>query len=466
MVDDIARRPDSSLPIVYEDADEGLEAAYRFLNNPRVSYDDIVRAHARATLHRAREARVVVAAHDTTEFSFGPDAEREGLGPLHDGGKGFFGHFALLLTADETHRPLGVAASSIWVRPPVPEELKGSENREKRRLAKPPEERESQRWKNLILEVEKLAADELDVIHVCDRESDDYDFFAALIAQRTRFVTRARCNRRVTSDPPLKLRDKLKLLAVMLQMDVPLAKRRHRRDSPPHAKKVHPPREARTASLHVYAGPVDIIRPDDAPKALPPTLRLNVVWVHELDCPRGEEPVDWVLYTTEPIDTADQVLAAIRHYRGRWRIEEYFKAIKTGCAFEKRQLCSFGALSVALAISLPIAWRLLLLRSIARDEPGAPATAVLSPLQIEVLNASLTKEKNRLRGQPTARQALLAVAALGGHQKHNGEPGWQIIGRGYEKLLERELAYRQGWNAAQRAPNAPGHDVAAPGQQK
>ena len=145
------------------------------------------------------------------------------------------------------------------------------------------------------------------------------------------------------------------------------------------------------------------------------------------------------------------MLAVINYYRARWRIEEFFKALKTGCSIEKRQLESYKALTIALAISLPIAYRLLLLRSIARDEPDAPATAVLSPLQIEVLNASL-REKNRLGSNPTARQALLAVAALGGFQKHNREPGWQTIGRGYEKLIERVVAYRDGWNAARRAP--------------
>ncbi len=28
----------------------------------------------------------------------------------------------------------------------------------------------------------------------------------------------------------------------------------------------------------------------------------------------------------------------------------------------------------------------------------------------------------------------IAVAALGGHQKNNGDPGWVTLARGYEKL--------------------------------
>ena len=37
-------------------------------------------------------------------------------------------------------------------------------------------------------------------------------------------------------------------------------------------------------------------------------------------------------------------------------VEEFFKALKTGCAYETRQLRTYDALVVALMIFLPIAW--------------------------------------------------------------------------------------------------------------
>jgi hypothetical protein len=36
---------------------------------------------------------------------------------------------------------------------------------------------------------------------------------------------------------------------------------------------------------------------------------------------------------------------------------------------------------------------------------------------------------------------MLAIAAESGHIKNNGDPGWQVLGRGYEKLLHMELGY-------------------------
>ena len=45
-----------------------------------------------------------------------------------------------------------------------------------------------------------------------------------------------------------------------------------------------------------------------------------------------------------------------------------------------------------------------------------------------------------------ARWVYLALAALGGHLRNNGPPGWIVLGRAYEKLLVLE----RGWLAARR----------------
>jgi len=151
-----------------------------------------------------------------------------------------------------------------------------------------------------------------------------------------------------------------------------------------------------------------------------------------------------LLFTTLPVDSKTQIALVVDHYRTRWTIEEFNKALKTGCAYEKRQLESEHTLFNLLAILVPVAWRLLLLRSLARDHADAPATEALTPTQIQVLAAT---SHRKLSSDPTVREALLAVAGLGGHIKNNGEPGWAVIGRGFEELLLLE----RGWNAAKRS---------------
>jgi hypothetical protein len=153
------------------------------------------------------------------------------------------------------------------------------------------------------------------------------------------------------------------------------------------------------------------------------------------------EPVDWTLFTSEPIETAEQILAIVDAYRGRWPIEEYFKAIKSGCVFEERQLESKATIVKALALFVPIAWVLLRMRAASRSPIKASIDTVLTPAQITVLK----KETGLpLRKNSSAADGYLAVARLGGHIKNNGPPGWQVLGRGYAMLLLLAAGFKNG----------------------
>ncbi len=184
-------------------------------------------------------------------------------------------------------------------------------------------------------------------------------------------------------------------------------------------------------------------RPQSESKAGPAkTLSVNVVEVFEPAPPEGEEAIAWRLMTTEPIATPEDRARVVDFYRARWRIEEFFKALKTGCAYEKRQLESEHSLLNALAILVPVAWRLLLLRHLARNMPEEKASAVFSEDQLNLLR--LLSKRVKLTADPTLQEVLLAVAGLGGHLKNNGPPGWQTIGRGYDDFA---MAW-SGWQAA------------------
>ena len=99
---------------------------------------------------------------------------------------------------------------------------------------------------------------------------------------------------------------------------------------------------------------------------------------------------------------------------------------------------------MTLALLFPVACELLLLRHLARNEPNRRALDFFSSTRLEVLRAIAKGYK--LPANPTLHHALLAVAALGGHIKNNGEPGWIVLGRGMEELLAAEVV----WAAALR----------------
>lgn len=128
-------------------------------------------------------------------------------------------------------------------------------------------------------------------------------------------------------------------------------------------------------------------------------------------------------------------------YRSRWLIEEFFKGIKTGCQFEKLQLSTGPALILALVIYAAVAWRLLLLRWLDRNEPDAPAPRVLTPAQLATLTAVCKMKYTALPKNPTVHHVLSAIATIGGHVRNNGPPGWLVIGRGFDQLLAMEVGY-------------------------
>ncbi len=129
--------------------------------------------------------------------------------------------------------------------------------------------------------------------------------------------------------------------------------------------------------------------------------------------------------TTEPIASREQVVQILEWYRTRWLIEEFFKCLKTGyCRSEKRQLESLDTLLVALGLLAPIAWQLLLMRSLTRERPETPATLVLSVRQIALLRR--TPAGTKLSTTTDIPEVLFAVG-LGGicDQMANGLTGPQ-----------------------------------------
>jgi hypothetical protein len=425
----VGREPSASLPVASE-TDAELEGAYRFLNNDRVTPEKILAPHLRATLARSVGCEMVVA-HDTTEFNFG-DSAREDLGRVGRGkSHGFYGHFALAIDR-ERRDPLGVLGIEVH-------ERHGGKGRRGHEALQTTEDNESKRWRVLVERVEAILGKSV-AVHVMDREGDSYALLAALVAMGARFVVRMAGDKRpLAGTPTTRIGAVLAQQLIIAKREVAITARG--RSKMPAYRKHFPERNARTAHLHMTATQVVVLRPDSASHSAAETLTLNAVRVFEPNPPEGEAAVEWRLWTTEPIDNAQQVLAIVDAYRCRWVIEEYFKALKTGCAIEKRQLESSQGLQNTLAVFVPIAWRLLRMRSLSRRDDATPATEVLTPAMIVCLRTALRKRGKPLPPKPTVQHALLGIAALGGHIKNNGHPGWIVIGRGFDKLLAQVEGY-------------------------
>jgi len=441
----LAKKPNASLPEAMQTEQE-LEGAYRFANNQAILPQQLFDALASSTAEQARASGDVLVIHDTTPCSF-EHADPSEVGYLPTGKAGFFAHFAVVLDGNAWRRPLGVVHVETISRKQCSK--RGRKNKASGSETAQWKDRESARWeRGVTASAARLAACEK-VCHVADREGDSYALLASMTVNGHPFVVRVNHDRKVGDPDDLAqqwfpIKERVKSLRGIFKREVALAERK--RSSAPRANKGKPVRNARVATLTFSATSVVIKRPAYLQDPIPKTLTLNVVHIVELNPPVGDTAVEWLLFTTLPIDSEERVATVVDNYRARWTIEEFNKALKTGCAYESREFETLHALLIILAISLPIACELLWLRSRARCHPDAPASDVLSSRQIVILR---TFGARPLPPEPTAYDALWAVAGLGGHQKRNGQPGWLVLYRGMQTLLTYEAGFEAGLKAAE-----------------
>jgi hypothetical protein len=353
---------------------------------------------------------------DTTEIDFGYHREIPGLSRIGNGSStGFLLHNALLVEAEAL---VGVAAQTIHYRQPAPKK----ENKSQRFRR----ERESRVWGDVIDRVGP-PREGVEWIHVCDRDADDFEVFCHLIENRSGWVVRTASRHRLILTPEGEKQPLEKYLE-----SLPLA------GTYELSLRARPNGPARTAQLEVRSGALAMPMPRHKStyvKAFDPEpISMWVVWVREVEAPSGMKPIEWVLYTSAPVKTFDDAWKVIEYYECRWLIEEYHKALKTGCAVERRLLRSAQRLEAMVALMSVVAVRLLELKSLARNEPDRPARQVVPPLWLKMLKAA---RKNLLRVHDlTIQQFYRELAKLGGFlgRRSDGDPGWITIWRGWEQL--------------------------------
>ncbi len=375
-----------------------LEGTYRFIRNERVSLPEILSGHYSQTRARAAGQSSLLVLHDTTD--------------VNSASVDFRCHVSLAVEL-ENRVPLGLASVIPSPRGAHEKKAEGAAS-------------EQLRW----LEGVKASERCLDrrAIHVMDREGDDGKLLFELISSQCAFVIRGRIDRRIAGDDK-RVSTALSRAKVAAEREIELPSRR--KSGNKEDQKAHPPRDARLATLSIAATSVEL-------ETTSGRIPVNIVCVTEVNAPDDVKPVEWLLYSTESISTPEAMLRIVDIYRARWIVEEYFKALKTGCQLEKRQLESYENMLVALGIFVPMALQMLTLRTLARIGGDRPASEVLNPTQLEILRVLPRTANLPLK---TVQDALTTVASLGGHLKQNGLPGWLTIGRGLEKLHDYEL----GW---------------------
>jgi len=284
----------------------------------KVSYtrigDTILEPHIAATMERAREAKMCLVVHDTTAFEFSGD--RDGLGLTSSKSQGFYAHFAIGVLPGQERIPLGILGLERTSRQVRKSEIRKNHSDH---TARDPTQ-ESLRWLRVLDSVESRR-EGFDCIHVMDREGDMFDLLALALRLEARFVIRGGRDRALANGMG-SIEDLLAKTVVRTHREADVSVRVPKRREL-IAPRPGTARKQRTAKLAIGSHVVELRRPKSKKKVAERSIKINLVHIWELDPPRDEDPVDWVLFTTEPIDTVEQLHAIADYYQSRWIIEEF-----------------------------------------------------------------------------------------------------------------------------------------------
>ena len=419
----LVRRTDGSLPRQTESWSD-CKATYRFFDTDAISYQDLIAPHCRQTRNSCRAGDVKLILCDTTEMDFTSLRKTTGLGPIGNGKtRGFFVHSALMVDAGPQHQTHGLAAQEVFYRKDRSAAARKASHNASRSRA----DRESAVWGRVI---DAVGRPPEGVIwkHVCDRGADDIEVLLRAIHQGCGFVIRvSRLKRKVvTAD------GRTRSLEEVLREWTATG------DTQPITVPATPKSAARVAQLTLRFGtvslPVARLTPWLRTHRPAGPLRVGVVELLEQAPPKGQKAVRWVLYSDTPVTSKAEASQIIEYYEQRWRIEEFHKALKTGCGVEARQLQTAQRLERMVAVSSIVATRLIQLKTAARETPDRPVRELVPPRWIKVLQ--LIRER-RPSPEMTVHEFLRRIAGLGGFlgRKGDGEPGWITIWRGFETLL-------------------------------
>lgn len=425
-----AEIPEASTSEVCVAKSAQAEGAYRFLRNDSVNVADIDEGAFDSVAASCEPLKVVLAIQDSTTVTV---AHR----PLWDGFKengcaaGFIVHSTLMVDGVDG-QVIGLADQERWVRK---KERAGKDTRNERRY----EDKESFKWQSAQERLNQRLTQTRNVITVCDREADIYEFLLYQHLQDYRYIVRCSLNRRTYQGG--KLWEDMEKMSLLGSRDIEIGQRG---PSKHVVKTTRPARKKRETTLEIRAGQVTILWPKKRKASEARPLVVNAVYVNEINPAQGCQPLIWRLLTSDPVDSLEQAMAVVGYYEKRWLIEEFHKCWKSGCRVEERALQTLECVERFMAISAHIAVRILRLKHMAESNLQQNNKATISEEEWQCLHTCAYPQNQVPPDSPTVKMVHEAIATLGGFldTKRTGRAGWQTLWKGWYRFQERLSAWR------------------------
>ena len=380
------------------------QAAYRFLAQDAIEWEDIFEPHWACAEERMRQHRVVLCLQDTTELNFNGQSIA-GLGPLsYEPQRGLYVHPTYAVTPDR--EPLGVLDAWMWAR--EPKDANGERGGPL----------ESTRWTEGYTRIAEMAARLPDtrLVYVADREAD----IVALMAQArdlgnpADWLIRSQHNRALPEGG--KLWAGVTAGEALGTLGFTMPSRQGQK-----AREVRQRFWAKRTSVSDDKGG---------------RVEVSGLVAREEGAPEGIKPVEWRLLTNRPIETFEAATELIDGYRARWEIELFFHVLKNGCRVEALQLSTVERLERALALFMVVAWRIARLMRLGRTGPDLDAALLFA--QDEWQAAYILNRRKVPNTPPKLNEVVRLVAMLGGFlaRKGDGEPGVKTLWLGLQRVVD------------------------------
>ena len=420
-----------------------VKGHYRLIDQPAdgaVTVSNILAPHRERTLRRMQGHETVLCIQDGTHLNFTRRGQTQGLGAIGSNqtgavARGLALHTTLAVNPDGV--ALGVLRAAFDAPPPPNAEAQGEPT------PKPREERKSFRWIEGLRDCAQVAEQLPDTRVVCtmDREADFLDLFIEhrTAAPQVDLLVRAKADRVLGEEKTpdgqtvsRRLFDQVRNAPARGTATVEVQRLSARAKASKQARKDR--RAARVAELTLRYQQVALPCPGAAP------VELWVVHAREQEPPPAVEPLEWFVLTTLPVVSTADAARILHWYARRWRIEEYFRVLKSGCKVEELQHHTAERLERAMAIKMVIGWRIQLMVQLGREVPDLPADLLFSDTELRVL---ATFARSRALPPPARLgDAVGLVGRLGGWLGRTRDPpGAQLMWHGYTQLVAMAFAF-------------------------
>ncbi|NNE00537.1 MAG: IS4 family transposase [Pirellulaceae bacterium] len=439
---ELSQKPNTSIPAALKSKAD-IEGCYRFFNNDKVTPGKILEPHIEATYQRIDQVDLALLVQDTSEIDLTrPEQQVEGAGPMDcETRRGAFYH--PMVAFDAGGVALGIIGAKSWTRQRIRKDTKAE--KAKNRKQTPIEEKESCRWVEGIKTAELAAAACSETTCVCvgDSESDIYDVFVAAEqseASNFHLLVRAGQNRNTVDQQDWA--EQVRGSAKIAEQTVHIRGRKAKIASDKRSARSRT-RGGRVAELEIRKATIEICRPAHGDRRLPACVTVNVVLCEEVNPPVGEDPISWMLVTTLPIESEEQVQQVISAYCIRWQIEVFFRTLKSGCRIERRRFEAIDRVLNCLAFYSVVAWRLMYVCHLGRECPEIDCEVIFEPSEWKSVYVILGEDLPA-EGCPSLNTVVRMIARLGGFiDRPKNHPGTQTLWVG----LQRSYDLSNAWNA-------------------